>query len=111
VKILVVDDDRDLRETLRDLLEDEGHVVHLAADGAEALALLERQPAIGAIVLDLAMPVMDGFELYDRLRADPRYARVKKIIVTSQQARGPAGAPLLRKPIRIDRLLALIHAP
>ena len=109
MKVLVVDDDRDLRETLRDLLEDEGFDVLVSADGVEALAVLEQHRDVGAIVLDLAMPVMDGHELYDRLRTDERYARAKLVIVTSQVSRAPAGVPLMKKPIQIDRLLALLQ--
>ncbi|HFQ90614.1 MAG TPA: sigma-54-dependent Fis family transcriptional regulator, partial [Desulfobulbus sp.] len=66
--ILVVEDDRDMREFIRDILAEDGYPVSLAANGSEALASLEKDD-FPIIVSDLKMPVMDGHALLDRLSA------------------------------------------
>ncbi len=65
-EILVVDDDDDIRETVRALLEAEGYRVRTAENGADALAKLEERPS-DVVLLDVRMPVMDGTELRRRL--------------------------------------------
>jgi CheY-like chemotaxis protein len=70
--ILIVEDDRDIAETVADILDDRGYAVVLAANGREALNLIENgreTPAL--ILLDLTMPVMDGWEFKRRLDARP----------------------------------------
>jgi two-component SAPR family response regulator len=67
--VLVVDDDPDIRETLRDLLEDEGYHPELAKNGREAIDRLEHGGQLpDAMLLDLAMPEMDGYDVLDQLR-------------------------------------------
>jgi PAS domain S-box-containing protein len=70
VRVLVVDDDPDALSLVREILENAGAEMVLAASGPEALALLERQP-VHVLVCDLAMPRMDGFELIARVRHHP----------------------------------------
>lgn len=85
-KILVVDDDPDMREALQMMLESGGYTVVMAEDGQQCLAKLkEEQPDL--LILDLLMPRMDGFEVCKALK-DPRYAkyaRVPIIILSSVQ--------------------------
>ena len=85
-KILVVDDDPDMREALQMILESAGYTVVLGEDGEECLVKLkEEQPDL--LILDLLMPKMDGFEVCKALK-DPRYAkyaRVPIIILSSVQ--------------------------
>ena len=66
-RILVVDDEDDLRAVLSDLLVDAGHEVYEASNGAEALALLEQNP-VEVVIADLIMPVMEGIEMIRILR-------------------------------------------
>jgi len=108
--ILVVDDERDIREVLRDILEDEGYEVLLAANGAQALALLAGLPHPRVVILDLIMPVMSGVELYAALKADPALRGIPVIISTSDHSRAPPGVPVMKKPLDLDRLLAAIAA-
>src|SRR5258707_3926198 len=70
--VLVVDDDHDLRESLREVLEDQGFATLGACNGKEAIELLETrgQPRPCVILLDLMMPVMTGFDVLDRIRRD-----------------------------------------
>ena len=70
MKILVVDDERAVRESLRRALELEGYQVDLAEDGEEALRRVFGQAAPDAVILDVLMPGIDGLEVCRRLRAD-----------------------------------------
>jgi CheY-like chemotaxis protein len=106
--VLVVDDEPDIRESLRDALEDEGYDVVTAANGREALTVLPRLPRPLAMILDIIMPVMSGAELYMALQADPLLASIPVVVSTSDPSRAPAGVLLMRKPIDLDRLLAVI---
>jgi two-component system chemotaxis response regulator CheY len=79
---MVVDDSRAVRMILSRDLTEMGYDVCVAADGAEALALLRAE--ISLILVDWNMPRMNGLELLERLRADPRYASVKIMMVTTE---------------------------
>lgn len=106
--VLVVDDDRDIRETLQELLEQEGYEVETARNGAEALTLARRErPAV--ILLDLFMPVMDGLEFRRVQTEDPELADIPVVVVSAaagMEARiGELGvAGYLEKPLRIEQL-------
>jgi len=109
--ILVVDDDDDIRESLAWLLEDEGYRVDAAANGRDALVVLARIPLPSVALVDLRMPVMDGVELIERLRADPRYASLPVIVFSAASTVAPpAGVSLLRKPIPTGELLTALRA-
>lgn len=106
--VLVVDDDRDIRETLQELLEQEGYDVETARDGAEALKLARRErPAL--ILLDLYMPVMDGLEFRRVQLEDADLADIPVIVVSAAAGMedhvhhlGVAG--YLEKPLQIEKL-------
>ena len=82
-RILLVDDDAALREALAEFLEERGYEVSCAGDGREALAALATLPAPDAILLDLAMPVMDGWAFRAAQRRDPRWALIPTIILSA----------------------------
>lgn len=109
MKVLIVDDETDIRESLRDAFEDEGYVVSTAANGAEALERLKTEELPSAIVLDLIMPIVGGVEVYERLQQDERLARIPVIISTSDPGRAPAGALIMKKPIDLNRLIGTIQ--
>ncbi|HEY7064464.1 MAG TPA: response regulator [Chloroflexota bacterium] len=108
--ILVVEDEPPVQQLVADLLADEGYRVLLAADGAEALALVGAEPP-DLVLTDLMMPVLNGVELCRRLRADER-TRAVPIVVMTAAGRGPsetAGAnAYLAKPFDLDVLLEVI---
>ncbi|WP_433934280.1 response regulator [Sorangium cellulosum] len=113
-RILVVEDDLDIRSILSQLLMFEGYDVEEAADGAEALALLRRDQAPALILLDLMMPVMDGWQLRAELQRDPALASIPVVIVSAdvraeQEASRLRVAGLLKKPLQIEPLLELVH--
>jgi CheY-like chemotaxis protein len=110
---MIVDDDRDIRETLAEVLEDEGFLVVTAANGAEALDLLASAPLPNVILLDLMMPVMDGFEFRVAQKMAAELAPIPVVIITAGGA-PPGGAleptAVVRKPLNVPRLLDAIRA-
>ena len=113
--ILVVDDERAVRESLRRALELEGYGVELAEDGEEALQRLARRPSPDAVVLDILMPEVDGLEVCRRLRADgnevPILMLTARAEVDSRVAGLDAGADdYLPKPFALAELLARVRA-
>ena len=116
--VLVVDDDPDLRDSLMRLLEDEGYETLGASNGREALEVLERpagRPCL--ILLDLMMPVMNGWETIEHLAAHPELGRIPIAIMSAcntPQRQSNMGAIdeltflFLRKPIEIQALLDVV---
>ena len=108
--VLVVDDDAAIREALREVLEPAGYAVAEAANGLEAFTYLERNPRPGAILLDLFMPVMNGWQLAKRIESVPALASVPLVVVTASGAHwGYPSKRVLRKPIDLLRLLQALH--
>ena len=108
--VLVVDDDPDIRETLRFVLEDAGYSVYLAENGKEALDLLTKiEPPPGLILLDLMMPIMSGDEMLRALKAVHALAAIPVTIVTASGAPMPREASsMLKKPLDLDALLRVV---
>ncbi len=99
-EVLVVDDDADLRARLRTRLEGVGLHVTEAADGREALAEVDRRVP-GLVLLDLTMPVMDGFAFLKALRARPHGRNVPVVVLTARDVTAAEQACLARKADRV----------
>lgn len=82
-RVLVVEDEDSILMSIEFLLTSEGYSVDTARDGAEALRLLERT-CPDLVMLDIMLPVIDGFELCRRIRADPRLRRTRVMMVTAR---------------------------
>lgn len=109
--VLAVDDDAEVRALLCDVLEDAGYAVTSACDGREALIVLATQPPPAVVLLDLKMPVMDGWDVLKAIRADPSLASIPVIAASVYTSRGAPGADrLLRKPFSLDDLLGAVEA-
>lgn len=111
-RLLIVDDDRDLRESLVDMLESEGYRVDSAASGREALALLARPAPLPALMLlDLVMPDLGGREFCEIQRRDDRLAGIPVLILTASQDLGRTleGMEVLLKPFFVEALLAKVR--
>ena len=109
-RVLVVDDDDDVRKVTQDALERRGFEVVAVSSGAEALAYINYDvPSI--ILLDLHMDDMNGWEVLTALRSDPRFAKTEVVVVTGSEARVAAPVKILRKPFKIDALMGLLETP
>lgn len=109
-RILLIEDDADLRDALSQILRDEGYEVVGAAHGREALDKLRGGQRPCVILLDLTMPVMNGWQFLAEQREDPVLSRIPVIVISAGQDL-PAQMPVLgleeyvRKPIRLETLL------
>jgi two-component system, OmpR family, response regulator MprA len=115
MKILVVDDERAVRESLRRALELEGYEIELAADGSEALYRLEGDAEPDAMILDVLMPGVDGLEVCRRLRSSgsrlPVLMLTARTEVDDRVAGLDAGADdYVTKPFALEELLARVRA-
>ena len=115
MKILVVDDERAVRESLRRALELEGYEIELADDGLQALAALEDGGEPDAMILDVLMPGMDGLEVCRRVRREgsrmPVLMLTARVEVENRVAGLDAGADdYVTKPFALEELLARVRA-
>jgi DNA-binding response OmpR family regulator len=108
--VIVVEDDIEIREGLRDFLEDEGYQVKTAANGAQGLELILETKGACFVLLDLQMPVMNGEQLLENLEKVQSLQDVKiPILVLSARAEPFKHTRVLgfiRKPVDLDQLLA-----
>jgi CheY-like chemotaxis protein len=115
MSILVVDDQAAIRLMFSDLLEDEGYTVVCAANGKEALDYLRHAEELpGLILLDLAMPVMTGYEFLREQQQDARLAAIPVILMTArgyfeQDGLDMYAADYIHKPTELNALLAAIR--
>jgi CheY-like chemotaxis protein len=111
--ILVVDDDPAIRDVVADILESSDYAVQRAVDGADALAKI-RQDQPAAVLLDLMLPLMDGWDFLRSCREDPPCARVPIVVMSAaRDARAVAdelGArAFLAKPFELDTMLSVVE--
>jgi|GEM_PF-1222017 len=108
--ILVVEDDAGIRESVCTILADEGYPVLSAVNGKDAIDLLRStSPRPRLILLDLMMPVMNGWEFYARTRLDNVIAAIPVVVMSAYEGDARTGSlTLLKKPLRLDELLAAV---
>lgn len=116
-KILVVDDEQDIRTYLSTLLRDQGYETLMAKDGEEAWKQMESSPP-DLITLDISMPEKSGIKFYREMKADDRWKRIPIIIVTgvsedfrkfiSTRHQVPPPEGYLSKPIDREEILELV---
>lgn len=104
--VLIVDDDEHIRDSLREAFEDERYHVETAANGQEALTVLRHNASRpDVVILDLVMPVLDGWLVYQAMQSDMALADIPVIVSTSNPARAPSGVTVVPKPLKLARLL------
>lgn len=112
--LLIVDDDADVREALASVLEDEGYKVLIAESGRAALETLRRGARPTLILLDLMMPVMDGYEFRARQLQDPDLAKIPVVVLTAgamdPRVEALGAVRSFRKPVSLERLLEALRA-
>lgn len=113
--VLVVEDDRDVRESILEVLEDNAYVARGARNGFDALEQLTRdglRPCL--ILLDVMMPVMDGWQFRAAQRENPALAAIPVVVLTAhtnarQAAEQMQAAGFLKKPVRLEALLSTVE--
>jgi CheY-like chemotaxis protein len=110
--VLVVDDQKEIRELATLVLQDAGYTVHCAEHGAAALEAIKRQP-LAVILLDMHMPVMDGWEFVRRYRSSPDGHAPLVVMTAAHDARRYANEVdadrFLAKPFELDELLSTVE--
>lgn len=111
--VLVVDDDDDARDSVADMLRDEGFGVRTARDGYEALEAIALEPRPAAMVLDLSMPRMGGREVLSRLQGKGDLAKIPVCVLSGELLNAselPLGATLaIPKPLLVHRLVQIVE--
>src|SRR3954464_15074992 len=110
-RVLVIEDEPDVREMMAVLLDAYGYRTRIASNGVEGLALLrDHRPCL--VLLDLMMPVMDGFEFRRRQPADPTTASIPVVCLTamfdSVDVKRVMDVPCLTKPLRVEALVEVV---
>jgi len=112
-EILVIEDDTEIREALVELLQLEGYKVQGVKNGQEGIAYLQHSSSPSLILLDLKMPVMNGWQFREAQMKDPSLAKIPVIILSadheiSEQAMATGVKDVLKKPVDLEHLLAVI---
>jgi len=112
--VLIVEDDPDIREALSQILEFEGYDVASVNNGQEALTYLRSSRRPGLILLDLMMPVMDGWQFRSQQQQDKQLSEIPVVIVSAdgrvfQKAHEINAAGFLRKPVELEVLLNTVQ--
>jgi CheY-like chemotaxis protein len=110
-RILIVDDDEEIRESLGELLKDEGFDIVEAGDGIDALTRLSEETHPNVILLDLMMPNMDGWKFHGELQKDSALASIPIVIMTAageEVARTIDVEDILHKPFTLEQVMAVI---
>jgi CheY-like chemotaxis protein len=111
--VLIVDDDLDIRDSLAEVLEIEGYRVAKAKNGREALRMLQTGQRPAVILLDLMMPVMNGWQFRAAQASDPTIATIPVVVLTAdsnarEKAAEIGAQAFLRKPLDLRTLLDTI---
>jgi len=114
-RILVVDDEEDIRSLCRTVLEEAGYTVRTAGDGQEALDMLAQERA-DLVLLDIMMPLRNGLSTAEAMQADPALRNIPIVVMSAAgnlQGLAPAvirlSSALLAKPFDMDRLLEVVE--
>jgi CheY-like chemotaxis protein len=109
--ILLIEDEADIRTGIEEFLRSEGYAVHAADNGQSGLRLLGTIPRPDLVLLDLFMPVMDGWAFYDRVRRSPAWQDIPIVALTaaSNRTAPPAGVEVFDKLADLDVLLSVVH--
>jgi CheY-like chemotaxis protein len=109
-KVMIVDDDPDIREGIAEALAHFGYRVITAESGRIALDLLASGAPPAVVLLDLMMPDMDGWEVLRRIEQNPSLANMPVVILSAMdRSRVPPSAVHLRKPFDLEQLLAVVE--
>jgi CheY-like chemotaxis protein len=109
--VLIIDDDQPTRDALSAVLEGEGYSVSQAANGRDALDMLEHIALPDVVLLDMMMPVMTGWRFIEIVRSHPIFRALSLVVVSSasdEWLEVTGAKAIVRKPLNLDRLLRLL---
>jgi CheY-like chemotaxis protein len=112
--VMIVEDDRDVRETLAEILADHSYDTLLASNGQEALLRLRDAPEKPSVILlDIMMPVMNGWEFRALQKTDAALSEIPVVVITAHADASRAAAEMeaagfLRKPVKLESLIASV---
>jgi two-component system chemotaxis response regulator CheY len=110
--VLLVEDDADIRDSLQDILEDEGFDVIPAANGKQAIDFLTLNEPAGAdlVILDLLMPMVSGWEVLERMTGDAKLNDIPVLVLSAATAPKPERAQgFVRKPFSLEAFVTQVH--
>ena len=110
--VLLVEDDADIRDSLQDILEDEGFDVIPAANGKQAIDFLTLNEPAGAdlVILDLLMPMVSGWEVLERMTGDAKLNDIPVLVLSAAAAPKPERAQgFVRKPFSLEAFVNKVH--
>jgi CheY-like chemotaxis protein len=110
--VLLVEDDADVRDSLQDILEDEGFDVIPAANGKQAMDFLTLNEPAGAdlVILDLLMPMVSGWEVLERMTGDAKLSDIPVLVLSAAAAPKPDRAQgFVRKPFSLEAFVTKVH--
>lgn len=113
MRVLIVEDEFEIGETVKSILESEGYETFLATDGKDAIELLKNIPIPQLILTDVMMPKMDGYELLESLRNNESYKTIPVIFMSAGNPRELENRlkwnAFLKKPFNIEDLVNLVN--
>lgn len=111
--LLIVEDDRDIQDSLREVLEMEGFQVEIVSNGQEALSFLEKGKPVNGILLDLMMPIMDGYEFLDHFYSKKNRQAIPIVVLSASpdaiRIATERNLRYVKKPIDLDLLLKAVQ--
>jgi CheY-like chemotaxis protein len=114
MRILIIDDDEDVREVLCLILSADGHQIELAGDGVDGIERLRAGSRPSMILLDMMMPRLDGEGVIRTLQADARFAAIPVVVISGHQMAASTALQLgaaacLIKPVELEQLLGVVQ--
>jgi CheY-like chemotaxis protein len=114
-KILIVEDDPEIRDALTEILEFEGYQVAIAKNGKEGIDYLRTFPSPSLILLDFMMPIMNGQQFLEAKKEDPGISQIPVVILSAdnaveQKAKISERGQFLKKPVELDHLLDIVNS-
>ena len=108
--VLVIEDEKDIRETLQQVIELEGYEVFTAANGKEGLKALAERQRPGLILLDMMMPIMNGWEFMTAQKLDEKVSEIPVVIISAagERAKNTHAVGFVKKPVELDYLLQVV---
>jgi CheY-like chemotaxis protein len=113
-RILIVEDDNSIRELLVELLQGEGYDVTSAVNGLEGLKCLEQNPIFNLILIDLMMPVMDGYTFRTEQMKNPKFSKIPVVVMSAEanakeKLKSFGITAFLSKPVELDTIIKTVE--